>query len=87
MFEAFDETLMFEELPGEPVRAALKSQFKGTPSSDLVGCGFGWEMTRPFRHARPIPSNTTVARTKSESVGIVHRSRAILCRPVPSQSS
>lgn len=29
VFEAFDETLMFEELPGEPASSVLKSQFKG----------------------------------------------------------
>jgi hypothetical protein len=29
VFEAFDETLMFEELPGDSASAVLKSQFKG----------------------------------------------------------
>jgi peptidoglycan/xylan/chitin deacetylase (PgdA/CDA1 family) len=54
----------------------------------IVGRGFGWEIAHEaFSRRPPIPVDMIVARTHvhvcRESLGFVHRSRTIFCRPVP----
>jgi hypothetical protein len=51
----------------------------------------GRSLARPFRDP-PIPLATIIARTEGlhvrrESLGFVHRSRTIFCRPVPNLMS